>query len=147
MGEDSQIPVDPDFPNSRANSYLKSSEPTLLYNCVAWAMGESHRWWEPKRFKFWPANVRRDYSKEALVQAYEKFGFVKCENGDLEAGFTKVALYTENNIEYSHAARWDHDEIWKSKLGKNIDIDHTLEALKGGIYGDIYQFMKRKTEQ
>jgi hypothetical protein len=144
MGTSSQLPIDPDFPNSRADNYEKSSEATIIYNCIAWAIGESHRWWQPDRFRFWPAGALYNTSKEALIDAYEKIGFEKCENGNVEDGFLKVALYTKDNINYEHAARLEQNGIWKSKLGEDIDIDHSLEALENGLYGNVYQFMKKK---
>lgn len=144
MGKEKQIPIDSDFPNSTSDNFIKSSEPTILYNCIAWAVGESHRWWQPARFRFWPSGALYNTSKEALIDAYEKIGFEKCDNGKGEDGFLKVALYTKDNINYEHAARLEQDGKWKSKLGVDIDIDHSLEALENGLYGNIYQFMKKK---
>jgi hypothetical protein len=42
-----------------------------------------------------------------------------------------------------HAARQLTDGTWTSKLGREIDITHTLPGLEGGEYGRIAMYMRR----
>jgi hypothetical protein len=41
------------------------------------------------------------------------------------------------------AARQQVDGSWTSKLGKQIDISHTLRGIEGSVYGQVIDFMKR----
>jgi hypothetical protein len=67
-----------------------------------------------------------------------------CATADLEAGVEKTALYAVGE-KPSHAARQLASGIWTSKLGPNIDIEHTtLEALAGGVYGELAAVLSRK---
>ena len=69
-----------------------------------------------------------------------------CEDGNLEPGYEKVAIYAMDG-EPTHAARQLQNGWWTSKLGKYEDIDHdSLEELQGygfGDYGRVAVFMAR----
>jgi len=56
--------------------------------------------------------------------------------------FEKVAIYALDG-EPTHAARQLSDGTWTSKLGKDIDITHTLRALEGSTYGQVAAYLKR----
>lgn len=57
--------------------------------------------------------------------------------------FEKLALYGSAMM-YTHAARQLPDGKWTSKLGQLEDITHTTtEAIEGGDYGEVVQYMKR----
>lgn len=133
-----------DFPRLTAENHQITSPHDVRYNCIAWAVEETDRWWEPG--VYWPVDVQRnDYGIAVLEQAYNALGFEECADGTLEPGFTKVALYG-NNLVYTHAARQLIDGRWTSKLGKCEDITHTSpEDIGGGIYGEVVEFMKRPT--
>jgi hypothetical protein len=118
-----------------------TSEPTQEYNCIAWAAGESDRFWWPGRF--WPASVGRKVNRANFIRAFESIGYKMCETPDVEAGYEKVALY-ESNGEPTHAARLLPNGRWTSKLGWEHDISHSLEGLNGDNYGEPVVFMRRQ---
>ena len=78
----------------------------------------------------------------AYVQAFGTKGFLPCNSAKIEAGVQKVALYAKNNFP-KHAAKQLPDGWWASKLGRDVDIEHTLVALNGGVYGDVVIFLKK----
>lgn len=58
-------------------------------------------------------------------------------------GHEKIAVCAAAT-QYTHAARLLPSGKWSSKLGKAALIEHdTPEDVAGGVYGDIYQYMKR----
>jgi hypothetical protein len=77
------------------------------------------------------------------VKAYETLGYETCANGDFEAGCEKIAIFVGNNGEPTHAARQLGPNKWTSKLGGSWDIDHQLNAVAGGLYGTVAQYMHR----
>ena len=84
----------------------------------------------------------REESIATFLRAYESLGYAQCDNTELEAGFTKVALYA-NGQEPTHAARQLPDGTWTSKLGPLEDISHTLDGLVGNEYGSVVAVLKR----
>jgi hypothetical protein len=82
-----------------------------------------------------------------LILAFQAIGFELCADGGLEPGFEKVALYGDG-VFYTHAARQLPDGKWTSKLGGAEDIEHdAAEDVAGGVYGEVVQFMRRRTRQ
>jgi hypothetical protein len=56
----------------------------------------------------------------------------------------KIAIDTDG-AKPTHAARQLADGTWTSKLGQAEDICHqTLDALAGGLYGNVAQIMSRQ---
>src|ERR1039458_1110376 len=106
-----------------STTYKKTSDPTGLYNCIAWAAGFSNKWWWPDKFKigFWPPTAKREEKLEAFAQAFATIGYEKCNNGNLEEGFEKIALYAVPNPLGrwipTHAARQLPTGEWTSKMG------------------------------
>lgn len=80
---------------------------------------------------------------EAFINLFETIGYTVCENGDLEEGIQKIALFEKDN-EPTHAARQLPNGEWTSKLGSHIDVSHSLAAMEGGMYGKAVVFMARK---
>ncbi len=86
---------------------------------------------------------RNDHGIGDLVEAFRSLGYEECENETLEEGFEKVAFYGLG-LMYTHAARQLSDGRWTSKLGQLEDIVHsTVDAISGGDYGEVVQFMRR----
>jgi hypothetical protein len=79
---------------------------------------------------------------EAFIKLFQSVGYQICENGELETGFQKLALF-EKDGKPTHAARQLADGNWTSKLGAHFDVKHTLTAINGGRYGDAILFFKR----
>jgi len=81
---------------------------------------------------------------------YEKEqGYVRCDDGNREPGFEKVAIYADANGDFTHAARQKEDGSWTSKLGEWEDISHRelkgLTAKKNQpAYGHIAAILKRR---
>lgn len=59
-------------------------------------------------------------------------------------GFQKVAFFVGANGVPTHAARQLPSGLWTSKLGEWEDIEHTLHALEGDIYGTVALLLKRR---
>ncbi len=136
------------FPRLRTSRFSITSPPDRKYNCIAWAAGETHSWWEPAVGYYWPKGVNRTASIESLLSAYATIGYEPCENGDMEHGWEKVAIYRKGSS-YSHAARQLDDGTWTSKLGQWYDISHELRGLTGegpNAYGEVTVFLKRRRQ-
>jgi hypothetical protein len=138
------------YQSLRNSSYCVTSSRTPTYNCIAWAAGENDRpWWpipSPLAPYYWPENDK-DESLEDFISAFETLGYISCENGDLEEGCEKVAIYINDQGEPSHMARQLHTGSWTSKCGDLEDVQHNLEDLEGGDrygYGKVSHFMKRR---
>jgi hypothetical protein len=128
------------FPGLAADGYVVSSPESTAYNCIAWAVGESHRWWQPGIY--WPAQA--GYDLAALIGLFASLGFTPCDQDGLEAGYEKVALYADDVDDWTHAARQRPDGWWTSKLGEDVDILYrTPRALVGEVYGEFRAVMKR----
>lgn len=113
-------------------------------NCIAWAAGDKQRWWEPDIIgqNYWPADVPREYTLEAYVGAFESIGYTRCDDGEFEPGWVKVAIFV-GPVRPTHAARQLDGRRWVSKCGVSEDIEHELNALQGDIYGRVACFLKR----
>ena len=135
------------FPALRGVSYEITSPAQPDYNCIAWAAGDTSRWWEPDEspFSYWPERVSREYTLEAYAEAFRRFGFEDCGSPDLEAGWEKVALFSRDDRVPSHAARQLPDGTWTSKLGKLEDIKHAdLDHVSGEHYGGPVLILRRR---
>ena len=138
------------FPNLSNSDYEITSPQSTLYNCIAYAVGDTNNKWDCGEIyppAYWPPDAMRGDDIEALISAYEAAGYSICENGEVEVGFDKVALYADQNKEWQHAAKLLENGHWTSKLGDEVDIRHAkLDAIRGKLYGSVYGFMKRPKE-
>jgi hypothetical protein len=101
-------------------------------------------WWpDLQGIGYWPEDAPRTERLESFYRAFASIGYSTCDDGGYEANFEKVALYALGGIP-KHAARQLPDGSWSSKLGKHIDITHTLRGLEGPAYGRVDGFMKRR---
>jgi hypothetical protein len=132
--------------------YVVTSWNDSGYNCVAFAAGDTTRWWEalanPEPGFFWPAEALRGDDNgdiEALKRCFVTLGYEECGNGDLEAGFRKVALYAIDKEDYKHASIQERNGEWSSKLGDGFDIRHkTPQCVCGPKYGTVMAYMRRR---
>jgi hypothetical protein len=136
--------MDRQFPNLADEGFAQTSSASSHYNCIAWAAGDADRWWWPdgNLISYWPTPAPRLETLAAFQTAFASLGFEICDNGHVEAGFEKIAIYTRDD-KPTHTARQLEDGRWTSKLGSNVDITHTLKGLEGPAYGAIAAFMKR----
>ena len=137
------------LPRLKKSNHTITSPQDPNYNCIAWAASEDDRWWWPDPWQrpiyFWPRTAPREETLRAFELAYKTLGYRKCENGDLEDGFTKIAIFANGAGVPTHAARQLPNGKWTSKCGEDVDMEHELEAVGGGLYGEAVLFMKRKS--
>lgn len=137
------------FPRLAAHPYAVTSPCSDEYNCLAWAAGDSVRWWwpDPMGTGYWPDEAPRLVTLDAFARAFATLGFEPCADPQLEPGFEKIAVYVEASGVPTHAARQYRDGTWSSKLGNLEDISHaTLDSLRESDYGEPAFFMKRRRD-
>jgi hypothetical protein len=131
-------------PNLRVEGFEETSPRDENYNCVAWALGRTDRWFEPGGFQgtYWPLGVRQDTSIDAYIELFETFGYERAETPGHEEGFERVALDGDAG-EFMHVAvQVAHG--WSSKCGALQDIAHTtLRALEDDVYGEVVAVLRR----
>lgn len=131
------------FPRLFGNEYELTSKRTRRYNCIAWAAGDTSRWWEPSPDGYWPPGVLDDGTVACAIDLFRNLGYSCTTDPSLVLGVEKIAIYADA-IGYTHAARQLPDGRWTSKLGKLQDIAHaTLANLIAGRYGTLAQIMER----
>jgi len=123
---------------------LKFTSPeTDAYNCIAYAAGDTNNFWWPDPDAYWPPDVQCEVTSEAFQKAFESLGYEMCDGPHLENGYEKIAIF-EKNGEPSHAARQVPErDNWLSKLGKSVDIEHSIDGMDGGHYGNVSFYMKK----
>ncbi|MEP7374368.1 MAG: hypothetical protein ABI675_13325 [Chitinophagaceae bacterium] len=133
-----------EFPNSSAEPFIQTSHVDVNYNCIAWAASDNTRWYEPDPIGtyYWPPEVPRDYTVDAYINLYEFLGYERCQNGDHEEGYIKVAVFA-NGLLPTHAARQLENGNWTSKLGKHIDVEHSIFGIEDGMYGQVVQYLRK----
>jgi hypothetical protein len=138
-------PLEEIFPGLAGSGYRVTSPRDNDYNCIAWAAGETHRFWWPGGTveEYWPPAAPRERTVTAFQQAFATLGYQVCENGGVEPGFEKIALFADGQGRPTHAARQLPGGRWTSKLGKMEDIEHDLHDLAGTVYGSVILVMKR----
>jgi hypothetical protein len=145
--------IDREFPGLAATGYQITSEATIVYNCIAWAVGDTSRWWECDEEGpidvpgvYWPEGAKYGFSLDALISAYETRGYSICQDAGLEEGFEMLALYAEKG-ESRHAAKQLDDGRWSSKLGELEDVSHANPGdISGQCYGAVACFMRRRIQ-
>jgi hypothetical protein len=128
-----------------------SSEPSDLYNCAAWAIGDTrHQYWPvppelAARVYQWPGKLPHDETLAAFADGFGSMGYEKCELADAEAGYDKIAVYALPSGVPTHVARQLENGAWTSKLGDAHDIVHSsLADLECAYYGYIRLVMRRQ---
>ena len=137
-------PIEIAFPNLASTGYRITSPPTSDYNCIAWAAGESDRWWWPDSagVTYWPSAAPRDESIPAFLLAFSSIGFGIAADPRFAPGVEKVALMAKAGTP-THMCRQLPNGRWTSKLGQSEDVEHELDALFGPIYGDVHCILQR----
>ena len=135
----------PNHPRLTSTNFAITSVQTIDYNCIAWAAGQTDRWWWPiPFFYYWPDGAPRQVTVNAFEQAFATLGFESCPDGQLEAGFEKIAIYARTGVP-THAARQLGDGRWTSKMGSEFDIEHAdVNDVSGPGYGAPVTFMRRR---
>jgi hypothetical protein len=135
------------FPGLQLSSFRITSPPTADYNCVAWAAGDTQRWWWPdpdpdNQAVFWPSGAPKEETLDAFVAAFATLGYAPALDEHPAPGYEKVALFAVG-VTPTHAARQLPNGRWTSKLGKREDIEHDLHAVRGDLYGKVVLVLQR----
>jgi hypothetical protein len=142
-----QEPLDVILPGLNLTRWAIKSPEDYHYNCIAFAIGDTHNWWEPTgwRIHYWPPGVPVEYTVDSYLRIYEIHGYTRCPTGELEADFEKIALFVDEFRIPSHASYQKDNGKWVSKCGEYEDIEHdSLEALEGSDnYGTIEAYLRR----
>lgn len=133
------------WPNLRKKGYKVVGQASDRYNCFSYAVGLRDVLLDPAFY--WPDNIAREYTLEIFIKYFESYGYVCCENSDLEDGIEKVVIYGINNYP-RHAAKQTEQGLWASKIGSLEIIEHHLDAFEIATqefanYGSILQFFKK----
>ena len=83
------------FPVLAGTNYSKESDATDVYNCIAFAFGDTGNWWWPRRGygTYWPPGFLLSDAVDTLVEIFKDRGYLRCESREYEAGYEKVAIY------------------------------------------------------
>jgi hypothetical protein len=88
--------------------------------------------------------VPREVTLVAFVEAFRVLGYEECDDGSLEDGYQKIAIFADDAGNPTHAARQLPNGEWTSKLGQLEDIVHaTVDDVNGPTYGTPVEFMRR----
>lgn len=139
------------FPNLKSAEWRIKSPFDGSYNCIAWAAGDSKRWWDPTPSMYWPPNIDREVDVQAFVQVFATMGYQPCDDASFRFGYQKVAVYADDDMAVTHMARQHlFGRGWLSKLGECEDILHRkLGDIEGDTtptsmgYGTVVQILKR----
>jgi hypothetical protein len=110
-----------------------TSPKTPLYNCIAFAAGETHGWWWPL-MAYWPESVPREETLDAFIAAFVTIGYSPCADSMIESGFEKVAIYVDETGTPTHMARQLSSGAWTSKCGRLEDIEHDKLEVVAELY-------------
>ena len=131
------------FPNLSSENFEFVGACTDRYNCIAYAAGDTTKWWWPNGIDYWPPWATRDNRMESLKEAFAGLGYEQCDDSNVEEGYQKVALYGFQG-RFEHAAVQMSNGRWCSKMGQGPIIEHSSpESLSGGPYGDAAAYMRR----
>ena|SRR6218665_339462 len=134
------------FPNSKLDPFLATSPQDTHYNCIAWACGDQTKWYWPDKanYYYWPKEIPREEKIENFILLFKLIGHEVCDNGDFELEYLKIAIYADQFGKPTHAARQLNNGLWTSKLGRGVDITHTIFSMQDGLYGNVAVFMRKR---
>ena len=135
------------FPNLSGEDFEIVEQPSQRYNCIAYAAGDTTEWWWPNGIVYWPPWATLDNRMESLKEVFAGLEYEQCEDGNVEEGYEKVALY-EVQGRFEHAALQMPNGRWRSKMGAGPVIEHrSPESLSGGMYGNPTVYMRRAIDE
>jgi hypothetical protein len=142
--------IDGWFPALSAIGYDPTSDEDIKYNCIAWAVGETHRRWDPAVGYHWPRGIDRNDHVDTLVEVFKSIGYktvkkVTKKSVSLQRGVEKVAIFANGN-EGTHACRQLSNGKWASKLGDFEDIEHNELAGFETCYGNAVYMMQKRSD-
>lgn len=134
------------FPGLVRDGFTQTSPRDVTYNCIAYAVEDTTRWWWPSlspgaNASYWPRDAPNEETVEAFTAAFATEGYEPCE-GVPEPTCDAIALFAMNG-RVTHAARRKDETTWLSKLGKHVDIEHAIHSVEGLAYGQVVQYYRR----
>src|SRR5882724_2300466 len=104
------------FENIRHGNFNCTSDrtdhlPDGGYNCIAWAAGDTRKWWWPvdDPGAYWPDGLDKEpLNQETLsnfIKAFQSLGYKKCLTPRYEKGVEKIAIFVGSINTPTHAAR------------------------------------------
>ena len=131
------------FPKLGNEGFTVVDPPSDLYNCIAYAAGDTSQWWDHTPRRYWPSYATRSKRIESLQEGFAGLGFEECGDASFQPGYQKVALYDDHGA-WQHASIQMASEAWRSKMGEGPVIEHlNPESLSGGMYGNPTIYMRR----
>jgi len=135
------------FPGLERDGFKPASPNDVKYNCIAYALNDTKRWWWPRispsaSASYWPNEVPDVETIDAFSRAFATRGYETCEEVP-SMEYDVIALFALNG-KVKHAARRKDKNTWVSKLGVAIDIEHALQSIEGSTYGQCVKFFRRQ---
>ena len=134
------------FPNQTAANFNPLSPSTEEYSCFSWALQVTNQviWPDDDDDHAWAVDMPRDETVGSFQAFSERAGFEQCQTDAAEAGYEKIAFYTQNGL-VKHVARLQPNGRWTSKMGEGADGEHpTLAVFEGPGFGYVTLIMRRR---
>ena len=116
------------FPKLASEDFEIVEQPSEQYNCIAYAAGDTSKWWDHNANHYWPTHVTRSSSIESLKEVFAGLDFEQCQDSSAEEGYQKIALYEQQGV-WTHAAVQHPAGPWRSKMGQGPVIDTVAQSL------------------
>lgn len=147
------LELEEDCPGLRESPYVLTSPRDPRYNCIAYAVGDLNNFWDdlgvPDSVRvngyYWPPGAPTADTIARWVNIFAIHGYRETEDSSLEPEYEKIAIYG-SDIGAEHVARQKASGVWVSKMGKGVDIEHTLKGLEGDFPGKVIKIMRRKCQ-
>ena len=131
------------FPNLRDEGFTVIDPPSDMYNCIAYAAGDTSQWWDHTPRRYWPSYATRSERIESLQEVFVGLGFEECYDVTFQFGYQKIALYEDKGT-WEHATTQIPNQAWRSKMGRGPVIEYrSPESLSDGPYGNPMVYMRR----
>ncbi len=138
--------IELDFPALVGKDYDISDE-DFNYNCLAYALGDYHNWWEPPKGegRYWPPGFTEDVKVQTVEAIIRSFGFTTILNEGEPPITDAIAIYAIGD-EWQHFAKYSNG-AWSSKLGEGHDVSGVnLLDLAISDYGKVVKILSRPSE-
>jgi len=134
----------PGCPNSTTWNWVRTSDATAEYNCLAHAVFDAHHWIWPSEDGCWPVGLPREETLEGVCAFLALLGYNEDTDTSREAGYSKIAIFVNDGLPV-HFARQQPNGKWSSKTGSGIDLEHSsLSVVEGGEYGYVAKILRGK---
>ena len=113
------------FPNLIRAKTCKTGDATSTYNCMAWTLNDTSRWW-------W---LEADANGDEKLSGTELNAFYSSK------GKSGIIYYGPSLADVVHVAKgsggFGADCLISSKLGQSLRISHNQADLQGGVYSNV----------